>query len=83
MIKNMLTRRKDSDTYLATVCRHRWSRQITIKVDVLGVFQPTSTADESQCWLKAPNKGWTKRLFTFQTRIKIKYLHKIKTVYLL
>ena len=25
LIKNVLTRRKDSDTYLATVSRHRWS----------------------------------------------------------
>ena len=31
MIKNMLKRRKESDTYQATVCRHHWSRQITIK----------------------------------------------------
>ena len=30
MIKNILTRRKESDTYLATVGRHRWSRQIAI-----------------------------------------------------
>jgi hypothetical protein len=29
----MLTRRKESDTYLATVSRHRWTRQITIKID--------------------------------------------------
>ena len=35
MVKNMLTRRKESDTYLATVSRHRWSRQITTKVDKL------------------------------------------------
>ena len=33
LIKNMLTRRKETDTYLATVSRHRWSRQITIKID--------------------------------------------------
>ena len=33
MIKNMLTKRKESDTYLATVSRHRWSRKITIKID--------------------------------------------------
>jgi hypothetical protein len=32
MIKNMLTRRKESDTFLATVGRHRWSRQITMKI---------------------------------------------------
>ena len=33
MIKNMLTRRKESDTYLAIVSRHRWSRQIKMKID--------------------------------------------------
>ena len=33
MIKNIFKRRKESDTYLTTVCRHRWSRQITKKVD--------------------------------------------------
>ena len=32
MIKNMLTRRKESDTCLATVSRHRYSRQITMKI---------------------------------------------------
>jgi len=35
MIKNMLTRGKESDTYLATVSRHHWSRQITMKIDKL------------------------------------------------
>ena len=30
--KNMLTRRKESDTYLTTVSRHHWSRQITMKI---------------------------------------------------
>ena len=29
----MLKRRKESDTYLANVRRHRWSRQITMKID--------------------------------------------------
>ena len=29
--KNMLTRRKESDTYLATVSRHCWSRQIMMR----------------------------------------------------
>ena len=28
----MLKLRKESDTYLTTVCRHRWSRQIMMKV---------------------------------------------------
>ena len=40
MIKNMLTRRKASDTYLDTVSRHRWSRQITMKIDKNCSFQP-------------------------------------------
>ena len=35
LITNMLKWRKESDTYLTTVCRHRWSRQITTKVDKL------------------------------------------------
>ena len=35
MIKNMLKRRKESNTYLATVSRHRRSRQITMKIDKL------------------------------------------------
>ena len=38
MIKNMLKWREESDTYLTHVCRHCWSRQITMKVDVLGAF---------------------------------------------
>ena len=33
MVKSMLKRRKESDTYLATIRRHRWSRQITMKID--------------------------------------------------
>ena len=33
MIKNILIRRKESDTYLATVSRHRWSLQTTMKND--------------------------------------------------
>ena len=35
MIKNMLKRRKESDTYLATSYRHRWSAQMTMKKDNL------------------------------------------------
>ena len=31
--KNILTRRKESDTYLATVSRHCWSQQIANKID--------------------------------------------------
>ena len=33
MIKNILKRRKESDTYRATGCRHHWNRQITMKID--------------------------------------------------
>jgi len=33
MIKNMLKRRKESNTYLATIRRNRWSRQIAKKID--------------------------------------------------
>ena len=39
-VKNMLTRRKESVTYLATVSRHRWSLQIAMKVDKMWSFQP-------------------------------------------
>ena len=31
--KNILTSRKESDTYLATVSRDRWSRQIMMKIN--------------------------------------------------
>ena len=33
MIKNMLERRKESDSYLATCRRHCWSAQMTMKKD--------------------------------------------------
>jgi hypothetical protein len=33
MIKNILTRRKESDTYLATIRRHCWSLYIMMKID--------------------------------------------------
>ena len=33
MIKNILIRRKESDTYLATVRRHRWSLQVAMSSD--------------------------------------------------
>ena len=40
MIKNMLKRRKESDTYLAADSRLRWSPQIAMKVDKECSFQP-------------------------------------------
>ena len=49
MIKNMLIRRKESDTYLDTVGRHRWSLQVAMKVDKMCSFQPVhwpSSAEE-------------------------------------
>ena len=33
--ENMLTRRRESSFYLATVSRHHWSRQITMKIDTM------------------------------------------------
>ena len=33
MLENMLKWRTDSDINLTIVCRHRWSRQMTMKVD--------------------------------------------------
>ena len=40
MIKNMLKRRKESDTYLGTDSRHCRSPQIAMKVDKKCSFQP-------------------------------------------
>ena len=52
MIKNMLERREESDTYLATDSRHRRSPQIPMKVDKVCSFQPalrsSSSADEGR-----------------------------------
>jgi len=33
LFNNMLTRRKESDTYLAALSRHRWSLQNAMKID--------------------------------------------------
>ena len=38
MIKDILKRREESDTYLTHVCRHRWSRKISMKVDGVEAF---------------------------------------------
>jgi hypothetical protein len=40
MIKNILIRRKESDTYLATVSRHHWRLKIAMKVDKMCSFHP-------------------------------------------
>ena len=49
--KNMLKRRKESNTYLATIRRHCWNRQIMMKIDkILELSISTvasSSADES------------------------------------
>ena len=39
MIKNVLKRRKECGTYLATACRHRWRVKMTMK---------NATADEGR-----------------------------------
>ena len=56
--KKMLKRRKESDTYLATVCRCCWSIQITMKIDKLLELSASTVIFFSwwrpQCWLKAP-----------------------------
>ena len=47
--KYILIRRKQSDTYLATVSRHCWSLQIAKEVDKVCSFQPAlrpSSAEE-------------------------------------
>ena len=46
MIKNMLKRRKESDTYLATFRRHRWSTQMTMKKDNLLELSASTAAEE-------------------------------------
>ena len=43
----MLKGRKQSDTYLATICRHHWSAQMMMKKIITWSFQPAQ-------WLKAP-----------------------------
>ena len=56
MIKIMLTRRKESDTYLITVSRHRWNPQIAMKVDNMCNFLPAlrpSSAEETLQLMKA------------------------------
>ena len=48
MIK-IIIRRKESDIYLATVRRHHWSLQVTMKEDKMCNFQPAlwpSSAEE-------------------------------------
>ena len=40
-----LKRREESDIYPTHVCRHRWSRQITMKMDETGAF--------NQYWLSS------------------------------
>ena len=44
MIKNMLKRKKENDTYLATFRRHRWSAQMTMKKDNLFELSASSVA---------------------------------------
>ena len=51
LLKIMLKRRKESDTYLAADRRHRRSTQIAMKVDKVCSFQPAlspSSAEEEE-----------------------------------
>ena len=50
----MLTRRKESDTYLATASRYRWGPQIAMKADNVCSFQPAlrpSSAITEICYI--------------------------------
>jgi hypothetical protein len=44
MIKNILIRRKESDTFLATVSRHRWGSKITMKNDEILYLSASTVA---------------------------------------
>jgi hypothetical protein len=47
VIKNILIRRKESNTYLATVRRHHWSRKITMKIDKNVMLMKATVLGES------------------------------------
>ena len=39
MIRNILKRREESDSYLTRVCRHHWSRKSLVKIEeISGAF---------------------------------------------
>ena len=60
MIKIMLERRKESNTYLAADRRHRWSIQIAMKVDKVCSFQPAlrpSSAEEKDLVSTSADEG--------------------------
>ena len=44
MIENILKRRKESDTYLTNVCRHCWSSQVMMKVDIFPELSASTVA---------------------------------------
>ena len=71
MIKNVLTRRKESDTYLATVSRHRWSLQIAMKVDKMCSFQPALWPSSAEYFLSF-------YLSRFSFYIKFSYEHFVE-----
>ena len=58
----MLTRRKESNTYLATVSRHRWSLQIAMKVDKMCSFQPA---------LRPSSAVWTPAMSTDSSQVGV------------
>ena len=56
MIKNILNRREENDTYLTHLCRHCWSRKSLVKIDEIGVFSQhcgfhqTDATPDHVCW---------------------------------
>ena len=38
MVKNILKRREESNTYLTNICRHRWRKRSSKKIDEVGAF---------------------------------------------
>ena len=62
MIKNMLIRRKSSDTYLDTFRRHRWSAEMRIIKDNCGFYQlkrnlfSSSSVHSSDVYEKYPGR---------------------------
>ena len=67
MIKNMLKWRKESDTYLTRVCKHCWSRQITMKIDKfpeLSSRQITMKIDKFP-ELSSSSAGWKLQKFIY------------------
>ena len=73
---NMLTRRKESDTYLASVSRHRGMRQNMMNIDKYCSFQPALCASSAEAW---PKPGDRRNFNTHKTRWKCRIKDKRPT----